>query len=101
MEAPMQRIWILAAILSLLLITGCSQKDSSEAASDSNAAHAVVSMRDGTTVAGTVTSSTPSQITLNVDGGGTRTILMKDVRSVDYGDTGNVAGGGNAAAPAS
>ena len=85
----MQRIWILSAILSLFLLTGCAQKDSSEAAPDSNAQHATVLMRDGTTVTGTVTSSTPAQITLNVDGGGARTILMKDVRSVEYGDAGN------------
>jgi len=85
----MQRIWILSAILSLFLLAGCAQKDSSEAAPDSNAQHATVLMRDGTTVTGTVTSSTPAQITLNVDGGGARTILMKDVRSVEYGDAGN------------
>ena len=52
-------------------------------------------MRDGTTVTGTVTSSTPSQITLNMDGGGTRTILMKDVRAVDYADAGSNAANDN------
>jgi hypothetical protein len=97
----MQRIWIAPAILSVLLLAGCGQKDSSEAAPDSNAAHATISMRDGTTVTGTVTASTPSQITLNMDSGGTRTILMKDVRSVDYGDAGNAAAGGSAPAAAS
>jgi hypothetical protein len=98
----MQRIWVLSVILSLFLLAGCAQKDASEAASDSSAQHATVSMRDGTTVTGTVTSSTPSQITLNMDSGGTRTILMKDVRSVDYGDTGNTpaANAANTAAPA-
>jgi hypothetical protein len=91
MEAPMRRIWIFSVMLSVLLFVGCTQKDASEASSDSNATHATISMRDGTTVTGTVTSSTPSQITLNMDSGGTRTILMKDVRSVDYGDAGNNA----------
>src|SRR6516164_4972958 len=85
----MHRIWIASAALSVLLLVGCAQKDSSEAAPDANAQHATIFMRDGSTVTGTVTASTPSQITLNVDSGGTRTILMKDVRSVEYGDTGN------------
>ena len=79
-------------ILSVFLLAGCAQKDGTEAAPDSNAPHATISLRDGTTITGTVTSSTPSQITLNMDSGGTRTILMKNVRSVDYGDAGNVAG---------
>src|SRR5712691_5077485 len=78
-------------MLAVFLFAGCAQKDSSEAASDPNAPHATVSMRDGTTVTGTVTSSTPSQITLNTDSGGTRTILMKDVRAVDYADAGSNA----------
>jgi hypothetical protein len=82
----MRRIWIFPVILSVLFLIGCTQKDSSEAAPDSNAQHATVFMRDGSTVTGTVTASTPSQITLNSDSGGTRTILMKDVRSVEYGD---------------
>jgi hypothetical protein len=87
----MHRIWIASAALSVLLLVGCAQKDSSEAAPDANAQHATIFMRDGSTVTGTVTASTPSQITLNTDSGGTRTILMKDVRSVQYGDASNDA----------
>ncbi len=86
MEAPMQKIWISWALLGLLLLVGCSQKESSEASPDSSTPHATVLLRDGTKLSGAVTSSTPSQITLNMDAGGTRTILMKDVKSVDYGD---------------
>src|ERR1051326_8019979 len=88
----MRQILVLPVILSVFLLTGCAQKDGTEAAPDSNAPHATVSLRDGTTITGTVTSSTPSQITLNMDSGGKRTMLMKNVRSVDYGDAGNVAG---------
>src|ERR1041385_8063370 len=92
MEEFMRRMLVLPVILSVFLLAGCGQKDGTEAAPDSNAPHATVSLRDGTTITGTVTSSTPSQITLNMDSGGTRTMLMKNVRSVDYGDAGNVAG---------
>lgn len=82
----MERIKILVAALGVLLLVGCSQKESGEASSDSNAPHATVLMRDGTTLSGAVIASSPSQVTLNADAGGTRTILMKDVKSVEYGD---------------
>jgi hypothetical protein len=83
----MQRLRIFPTLLLLVLLAACTQKESSQASSaDSASPHAAISLRDGTTVTGTVTSSTPSQITLNTDGGGTRTILTKDVKSVDYGD---------------
>jgi len=85
----MQKIGIFSAMLLVFLLVGCNQKDASEAAPDANAQHAMVFMRDGSTVSGTVSASTPSQITLNMDSGGTRTILMKDVRSVQYGDAAN------------
>jgi hypothetical protein len=83
----MQPLRIFPALLLVLLLAACTQKDSSQASSaDSNSPHATISMNDGTTVTGTVTSSTPSQITLNMDSGGTRTILTKDVKAVQYAD---------------
>jgi outer membrane lipoprotein SlyB len=88
----MRRTWVLSAILAALFLIGCTQKDTSEAAPDANAQHATVLMRDGSSVTGTVTASTPSQITLNTDNGGARTILIKDVRTVEYGDAANNAG---------
>ena len=85
----MERYRILSAVfLAALLLVGCSQKESGEASSDSNTPHATVLLRDGTQLTGAVTASTPSQITLNMDAGGTRTVLMKDVKSVNYGDAG-------------
>jgi hypothetical protein len=53
--------------------------------------HATVVMRDGTRATGGVASSTASEITVNLDGGGSRTIPMKDVRRVDYGETASAA----------
>src|ERR1051325_8863071 len=96
----MRRIWIFSAMLTVVLLVGCTQKDASEAAPDANAQHATVLMKDGSKISGTVTASTPSQITLNADSGGTRTILMKDVKSVNYGDAASDAGQPLAAAAA-
>jgi hypothetical protein len=53
--------------------------------------HATVVLRDGTRAVGGVVSSTPSEIQINLDSGGNRTIPMKDVRRVDYGETATVA----------
>ena len=91
----MLRFRFLLALLSVFLLVACTQKESGEASPDSNQPHAVVLLRDGTSVTGTVTSSTPSQITLSLDGGGSRTILTMDVKSVEYGEVGK-----NAVAPA-
>ena len=91
----MLRFRFVLALLFVFLLVACTQKESGEASSDSNQPHAVVLLRDGTSVTGTVTSSTPSQITLNLGGGGSRTILTKDVKSVEYGEAGK-----NAVAPA-
>src|SRR5690242_10732843 len=79
----------LLVFIPVLFLTSCGKSDSSTASSSTPAAdlpHATVVMRDGSRAMGTVASSTPSEITLNVGGGGTKTIAMKDVRRVDYGD---------------
>src|SRR5215471_6490570 len=83
---------------SMLLLTSCSKQEPSTPAAD--LPHATVVMRDGTRVAGAVSASTPSEITLNIDGGGTKTIAMKDVRRVDYGEAPAAASTPAAGAPA-
>jgi hypothetical protein len=82
----MQRVLFLSALLSTSLLIACTQKDSSQASPDANTPHASVVMKDGTRLAGTVRSSTPTELTLNMDDGGTRTVLTKDVKSVTYSD---------------
>ncbi|HEY2380098.1 MAG TPA: hypothetical protein VGK48_02845 [Terriglobia bacterium] len=96
----MQRLRIFSVLLAIVLLTACGQKDSSQAAPDSTAPHANVVLRDGTRLSGTVTSSTPSQITLNLDSGGTRTVLTKDVKALNYNDTGDAAGPASSSAAA-
>ncbi len=66
----------------LVVLVSCTKQESVPASTDQ--LHATVAMRDGTKVSGTVVTSTPSDITLNVDGGGTKTISMKQVKSISY-----------------
>jgi hypothetical protein len=72
------------ALIPLVFLASCAKQ---EAPSVAELPHATVVMRDGTRVAGAVAASTPAEITLNLDAGGSRTIPMKDVRRVDYGET--------------
>ena len=70
-----------ALLLSIALLPSCANKNTPTAAGP----RATVSLRDGTSFAGTVTASSPQQITVVADDNKTtRTMDMKDVRSVDY-----------------
>src|SRR6202030_4329241 len=80
-----QFFMIVPAFLSWMFLASCAKQDSAPAAAD--LPHATVVMRDGSRLSGTVAASSPSEITLNQDGGAARTtISMKDVRRVDYGE---------------
>jgi hypothetical protein len=46
-------------------------------------------MRDGTTLSGTVTATSPAEITLTGDDNATHTVPMKQVKSVEYDDAAN------------
>src|SRR5690349_7136206 len=83
MEASM-KVSVFIALVSAVLLASCTQRETGQASPDANAPHATVVTRDGATVTGVVSSSTPSEITVNMDSGGSRTILTKDVRSVQY-----------------
>jgi hypothetical protein len=85
----MQRLRVVLSLLLIFLLAACTQRGSTTQASstDSTPPHAAIVLRDGTMVTGVVTSTSPLQITLNMDSGGTRTILVKDVQSLQYGDT--------------
>jgi hypothetical protein len=69
---------VLPAVMLAALLTSCSSQ------STANGPHATVSMRDGTQVAGIVTASTPSGITLMGDDKVSHTISMDQVKSVSY-----------------
>jgi hypothetical protein len=51
-----------------------------------DAPHATVRMRDGSTIMGTVTASSPTEVTLVGDDKAARTLAMKDVKSIAYDD---------------
>jgi hypothetical protein len=69
----------LPALLLAGLLTSCNQ-----ASAPADGPHATVLMRDGTQVAGIVTASSPSGITLMGDDKASHTISMAQVQSVSY-----------------
>ena len=80
----MKRVCLFFTVLPLMVaLASCGKTESSS----SIMPHAVVSMRDGSSVSGNVVSTTPSGITLNPDGGGTRDIPMSQVKSITYDET--------------
>src|SRR6516164_342647 len=72
-------------VAPLLVLTSCKSPTASVTPA-ADLPHATVVMRDGSRATGAVAASSPSEITLNLDGGGTKTIAMRDVRRVDYGE---------------
>jgi hypothetical protein len=76
-------IWrtiIAGATLGTLFLASCANKQAS-------GQHATILMRDGTTLTGTVTATSPSEITLAGDDKATHTVPMTQVKSVEYDDT--------------
>ncbi len=86
-----KRFWG-TAVLSLVLLSSCNK------VAPSSGLHATVLMRDGTSVSGTVMSSSPTEIQIAGDNKVTRAIPMSQVRSVDYDDTAAAAPGAASAA---
>jgi outer membrane lipoprotein SlyB len=70
---------ILPIVFALLLVS-CAKQDTG------SGPHATVVMRDGTQYAGSITSTSPSEVTLKGDDNATHTLAMKDVRSIEYDD---------------
>jgi hypothetical protein len=67
------------SFLALALLTSCTNRTPAP-----GAPHATVSLRDGTTLAGTITASSPSEITLLGDDKAPHTIAMTQVKSIAY-----------------
>jgi len=65
-------------VLALALLSSCNRTPAP------GAPHATVSLRDGSTLAGTVTASSPSEITLLGEDQATHTIPMAQVKAIAY-----------------
>jgi len=72
-----------AVFAAFCLLSSCARRESS-------GQHATILMRDGTTLTGTVTATSPAEITVAGDDNSTHTVQMAQVRSIEYGD--NTAG---------
>lgn len=73
-------------LIAAALLSSCAKQDATPPAA-ADLPHATVVMRDGTRVAGAIAATSATEITVNPDSGGSRTIPMKDVRRVNYGET--------------
>ena len=83
----MRRSLAFAVIVFASLILSSCANNGTETSPAPNARHATVIMKDGTTTAGSVVSSSDKEITIAGDNKITRTIPMDQVRSVEYTDT--------------
>lgn len=72
--------------ISILLIALCGLLISCAKQESATGPHATVVMRDGSEYAGNVTATTPTEVTVHGDDNTTRTIAMKDVKSIEYDD---------------
>lgn len=77
------RIVILAPLIAIALsvVSSCGNKN---AGPNSDRPHAAIEMRDGSTLTGAITATSPTQITLAGDDNTTHTIPTNQVRSIYY-----------------
>ncbi len=64
---------------ALFLLASCATKAPGQ--------HATILMRDGTTLTGTVTATSPTEVTLAGDDNTSHTVPMTQVKSIEYDDT--------------
>ena len=81
-------ITISTTIWAFLFLSSCSKQ---EGAPTSEQSHATILMRDGTTVSGTVTATSPAEVTLASDNGVTQTVPTKQIKSIQYDEAAAVS----------
>lgn len=84
---------LVLAVSTILFLASCGK-------TTGGGQHATVEMKDGTSVAGTVLSSSANEIQIAGDDKVTRTIPMTQVRSIEYDDAGAAAPPADASAQA-
>src|SRR5438045_664103 len=77
----MMRLLAISVLAPMLFLASCAKQET-----PAGAPQATVMMRDGTQIAGSVLSSSPTEIKIAGADSVTRTIPMSQVRSVDYGE---------------
>jgi hypothetical protein len=82
---------LMPAVLAAAFLISCAKQDAPAPATTADLPHGTIVLRDGTRVSGAIAASSATEITINPDAGGSRTIPMKDVRRVDYGETASTA----------
>ena len=75
-------IFVCATLGAISFLASCKAKQAPAGP------HATVQMRDGSTVSGTVTATSATEITLAGDDNSTHTIPMSQVKSIEYDDAG-------------
>ena len=90
----------IALTIPALLIAGFLSSCTNNGTPAADAPHATVLMRDGSRVKGTITASSPSQITLLGDDQTSQTIAMAQVKSIAYDEPKPAAAPGSPAASA-
>src|SRR5438270_916306 len=75
---------LFALSIPVLVISGFLASCANSGTPSTDAPHATVTMRDGSRLTGTITASSPSQITLVADDKTSQTIAMKQVKSIAY-----------------
>jgi YMGG-like Gly-zipper len=79
-------------LVALFFLASCSSKPAT-------GPHATVLMRDGTTLTGAVTSTSPTEITLAGDDNAAHTVAMAQVKSIEYDDAGAAQASSSPGAP--
>ena len=74
-----RQIIAFSAIFAIFFLASCAKKEFS-------GQHATILMRDGSTLTGTVTATSPSEVTVAGDDNATHTIQTAQVKSIEYGD---------------
>ena len=78
-KLPWRTVFAGATLGALFFLVSCSTMTK-----QTPGQHATVSLRDGTTLTGTVTATSPSEITLAGDDKTTHTVPMAQVKSIEY-----------------
>jgi hypothetical protein len=95
----MRRSLLLAVTVFLAVVLCSCTKNESTTPGEQGAKHATITLKDGTSTSGNVSSTSDKEIVVQGDDKITRTIPMDQVRSIDYNEAVTPAAPGAAASP--